>query len=900
MSKVKIREIIFLSIVGVLTILGLVSNIIMMTQSNYNIVGGVFGIILLLGFVALAVLHFLKIGKGMWNYIPILSLIAFGIVSIISYASFKMIIKDQGMSIIATESSFVYDLFLGIGILELVVGIGLIVATILKKPFNQKQINLFALVAILLPLIVNTFVNFASSVSFITNIIESEMYYHLNPSYLGNDFFLCALLLAASAIINYFVQNKKVAKTIATILTSIVILLSVLGLLVFFVGENKVTTNIVGVNIMMLFAAIGTLIVMHIAHKKQENTKLYMILSFVIMGIALMMFFSSIVISGEELDFYHNIVDTESYILPNVSLFLSSLATLVIILLYAYKDNLKKSDLLIKVLAGILLVYVIVNIANNNMSEVLILLSLVAFYKLTYVREEESQEDNQEEVKEERKPLQLDYGMILATLIAFFVSFVFVMSAFSQVSELIKVMNNSTGNIDDIINRAIDPLIGIFFVSLAIVLPLISCVFTLIKKERQYKLLTLSTLVTNLLVCFSLMTFAILSFTSNTVPYEEETVSISNIVAIVYTSFISIFFFIMAILVLRNKMPLNKANNVSFVMMASMWTTIGFSLIIEGIVNGRGSALGSYDLYFMPIMFILMFSMLIKGMFRKSKLTTYIYIFFAILTSYIYFNIATAILVLISSLTLLVYVRDNTLEYVIPAPRARGNTFRFTRGAWYVFGQLLKFFVLSTITFFIYTPWGIVSLIKNVLKNLDHPEGIKLTTSLTGGKLFLKSLLWGLLTVVTLGIFALFIPNKMLKYFFINLHVHKKDGTSFVIKSHGDTWGTIWRPIVYGLATVLTLFITATYFTLKLAKFIVDKYVTIPEGEGVIIKDRFTTSSIEERENFVGYTFLQELLVIVTLGIYGFKATINIYNELMLFLDVSLIASPTPIEAVTE
>lgn len=895
MSKVKIREIIFLSIVGVLTILGLVSNIIMMTQSNYNIVGGVFGIILLLGFVALAVLHFLKIGKGMWNYIPILSLIAFGIVSIISYVSFKMIIKDLGMSVITTGGRFVYDLFLGIGILELVVGIGLIVATILKKPFNQKQINLFALVAILLPLIVNTFVNFASSVSFITNIIESrQIYQHLSASYLGNDFFLCALLLAASAIINYFVQNKKVAKTIATILTSIVILLSVLGFIVFFGGKNEVTTNIVGVDIMMLFAAIATLIVMHIAHKKQENTKLYMILSFVIMGITLIMFFSSVIISSEVLDPLQNVIDTKSYILPNVSLFLSSLATLVIILLYAYKDNLKKSDLLIKVLAGILLVYVIVNIANNNMSEVLILLSLVAFYKLTYVREEESQEDSQEEVKEERKPLQLDYGMILATLITFFVSFVFVMSAFSQVSELIKVINNSTGNIDDLINRAIDPLIGILFVSLAIALPLISCVFTLIKKERQYKLLTLSTLVTNLLVCFSLMTFTILSFTSDTA------VSISDIVAIIYTSFISIFTIVMAILVLRNKMPLNKANNVSFVMMASMWTTIGFSLMIERLVNGGESQLVSYDLYVMPIMFILMFSVLIKGMFRKSKLTTYIYIFFAILTSYIYFNIATAILVLISSLTLLVYVRDNTLEYVIPAPRARGNTFRFTRGAWYVFGQLLKFFVLSTITFFIYTPWGIVSLIKNVLKNLDHPEGIKLTTSLTGGKLFLKSLLWGLLTVVTLGIFALFIPNKMLKYFFINLHVHKKDGASFVIKSHGDTWGTIWRPIVYGLATILTLFITATYFTLKLAKFIVDKYVTIPEGEGVIIKDRFTTSSIEERENFVGYTFLQELFAIMTLGIYGFKATINIYNELMLFLDVSLATSPTPIEAVTE
>ena len=510
MSKAKIKEIVFLAVLGLFAVLGIVGSIMLMTKSQEYVLIGVFGLIVVLAITALAVLHILKIGKGLWNYIPLAAVIGFGLIAITTSLSLKNVAPDPSVYDAPKLARILYDLLLAVGIVELLAGAGLVVFTIIKKPLSTKQINLLSLGLILIPVVVIAFTTFATNIATISNIVNQNDY-SLTFLYKGNDVFIAATLLGIGALANYFISNKKVAKTISITLSSVTIFLAVIGFVVIGLGGgNTNITNNISCNIGVLIAGIASIVLNVIANKQDETKKVYHILNYVMMGISIYLFAAAIDIVGgykpPYLDETTSMTAASAYVFNNIGLYLTSIAAFIIVLLFVYKDDKKKSHLLSLILGGALLVNAIINIANNNILGVVVLLGLGGLYKFIYM------DEPTEQTSEEKQPLKIDYGMLTTIALSIVIGITYILSQFDQI---INTLTKTPANqINKVLEGMTGDFVGIVFVLFALVVPTLTFVFTIIKKQRQPKLLTLTTLVTNFIACISILVLTLISVTN--------------------------------------------------------------------------------------------------------------------------------------------------------------------------------------------------------------------------------------------------------------------------------------------------------------------------------------------------------------------------------------------------
>ena len=202
-------------------------------------------------------------------------------------------------------------------------------------------------------------------------------------------------------------------------------------------------------------------------------------------------------------------------------------------------------------------------------------------------------------------------------------------------------------------------------------------------------------------------------------------------------------------------------------------------------------------------------------------------------------------------------------------PSAKGTVrFRFEGQGGQLFVTFLVGYLLTMVTFGIYAPWFMCKLAKfyadNMVATTDDGSSYKPDFQGQGGDLFVTFLVGYLLTMVTFGIYTPWFTCKLNKWFMSNTKITKNGqqvGDMDFVGEGGDLLVTF---IVGYLLTIVTFGIYMPWFQVKLLAFNADNTKINIEGQRLGM--RFTGQGGELFVIiFVGY-----LLSIVTLGIYSF------------------------------
>ncbi|MDD5306130.1 MAG: DUF898 family protein [Deltaproteobacteria bacterium] len=205
------------------------------------------------------------------------------------------------------------------------------------------------------------------------------------------------------------------------------------------------------------------------------------------------------------------------------------------------------------------------------------------------------------------------------------------------------------------------------------------------------------------------------------------------------------------------------------------------------------------------------------------------------------------------------------------------KTFEFRGTGGGLFVKYLVGILLTMITFGIYAPWFVVSLLKYVLEHTrmrGTDKGmLKLDFKGTGGRLFVINLVGGLLTLVTFGIYGAWFVAKLLHYIAENTEARAEDGTTYALRFNG-TGGTIFVTYLVGmLLTMITFGIYGAWFCCKLTKVIFSNTEILQGGQPHATIDFVATGGSLFVTFLVGY-----LLTLVTLGIYACWFQVKLYK----------------------
>ncbi|KIG12033.1 hypothetical protein DB30_02088 [Enhygromyxa salina] len=208
-------------------------------------------------------------------------------------------------------------------------------------------------------------------------------------------------------------------------------------------------------------------------------------------------------------------------------------------------------------------------------------------------------------------------------------------------------------------------------------------------------------------------------------------------------------------------------------------------------------------------------------------------------------------------------------ERVTYGPTAKGTVrFKFEGEGGQLFVTFLVGYLLTMITFGIYMPWFMCKLAKfftdNTTVSIDDGSVYKPRFDGAGGDLFVTFLVGYLLTAITFGIYAPWFMCKMNKWFAENTKITKNGqdvgGMDFV----GEGGELLVTFIVGYLLTLITFGIYGAWFQVKMIKFNADNTKLNVDGQRLGM--RFTG---EGGELFV-MVLVGYLLTLVTLGFYMF------------------------------
>ncbi len=175
--------------------------------------------------------------------------------------------------------------------------------------------------------------------------------------------------------------------------------------------------------------------------------------------------------------------------------------------------------------------------------------------------------------------------------------------------------------------------------------------------------------------------------------------------------------------------------------------------------------------------------------------------------------------------------------------------------------------LLTIITIYIYLPWFVCKMARYVANNTTlgptRRGELRVEFTGTGGELFVAGLVGMLLTTITFGIYAPWFICKMIKFFTENTQAVAPDGTRYRLGFDGTGGALFVTYLVGGILTSLTLGIYAPWFMCKLVKWLFSN-VRILENEQPVGSLDFEGTG---GELFVTY-LVGMLLVYITLGIY--------------------------------
>ena len=185
-----------------------------------------------------------------------------------------------------------------------------------------------------------------------------------------------------------------------------------------------------------------------------------------------------------------------------------------------------------------------------------------------------------------------------------------------------------------------------------------------------------------------------------------------------------------------------------------------------------------------------------------------------------------------------------------------------------LFGELFVGWLLTMITFGIYTPWFICKMHRYLSsKSSVGPtqKGVlKLQFVGEGGKLFVVYIVNVLLTMITFGIYGPWAACKLTKWFAEHSVAVAPDGSQYKLRFNGEGGSLFGVWIVGALLMMVTFYIYTPWFMCKLRKWFYTHTQIEENGQPAGQLD-----FVGEGGDLFGTWIGGVLLTIITLGIYG-------------------------------
>jgi uncharacterized membrane protein YjgN (DUF898 family) len=205
----------------------------------------------------------------------------------------------------------------------------------------------------------------------------------------------------------------------------------------------------------------------------------------------------------------------------------------------------------------------------------------------------------------------------------------------------------------------------------------------------------------------------------------------------------------------------------------------------------------------------------------------------------------------------------------------RAPSFRYTGTGGDLFVTFLVGSILTAITFGIYLPWFIVKLNRYFAAHTEFETRtgtLRFDFQGTGGDLFVKLLVGGLLTSVTLGLYAPWFVTNLIKYNCDGSTATGADGTKYGVRYAG-TGGALFVALFVGLLlSSVTFGLYAPWFLCRLYREVAANAAILENGEAT-----GTAEFVGQGGDLFGPFVVGLLLTAVTFGIYSswLQITIN-------------------------
>ena len=157
----------------------------------------------------------------------------------------------------------------------------------------------------------------------------------------------------------------------------------------------------------------------------------------------------------------------------------------------------------------------------------------------------------------------------------------------------------------------------------------------------------------------------------------------------------------------------------------------------------------------------------------------------------------------------------------------------FTGSGGSLFVKFLVGGILTGITLGIYLPWFVVNLEKYIMENLTlktESGDVKFQFTGSGGSLFVTYLVGMLLTMITIGIYAPWFMVKLTNWMAANTKATAANGSIYNVKFNGGG-GSLFGTYLLGvILTSITFGIYAPWFMVNLAKFFLNNMDILENG----------------------------------------------------------------------
>ena len=180
-------------------------------------------------------------------------------------------------------------------------------------------------------------------------------------------------------------------------------------------------------------------------------------------------------------------------------------------------------------------------------------------------------------------------------------------------------------------------------------------------------------------------------------------------------------------------------------------------------------------------------------------------------------------------------------------------------------GWKLLAFLITIVSFGIAGAWGKCMIYSYKIKHTVY-NGKRLKFEGTGGDLFVNRFKWALLTIITFGIYALFIPIKKTKWVISNIHFEDEEFKKEESFFDGNTIQLIGINLLCTILNIVTLGLLAPFTTCLKLRWIIKH--TVINRKKLVFKGRAI--------GLFGKQMLWNFLTIITFGIFALWLPIKI------------------------